>query len=212
MFLTLKPTIRHFALALPVLLTGLPAALGADQDKLGPVLPPPSLYDVPPTGQPASAAPPPPVSTPASTAAPAAPPADQGGRTGQRHAVRCDRKPSRRPKRLRPRRLPHRRLRPQPPLSRPYPGTAVWFTGCSGSLRRRPRHSPPRSPQPTAAVQADASPPPVPTRTVARSTRRRQQGSPPRHYASDASNRSIRAGMTGECVKMGTWTQDAASA
>src|SRR5215470_2832029 len=38
-------------LAMPVLLAVLPAALAADQGKLGPVLPPPSLYDAPATGQ-----------------------------------------------------------------------------------------------------------------------------------------------------------------
>jgi len=73
MLFTLKPTMRHFALTLPLLITALPAAIGADQDKLGPVLPPPSLYDVPPAGQPASGAPTPSVPAPAAVA-PAPPP------------------------------------------------------------------------------------------------------------------------------------------
>jgi outer membrane protein OmpA-like peptidoglycan-associated protein len=74
MLFTLKPTMRHFALTLPLLITALPAAIGADQDKLGPALPPPSLYDVPPAGQPASGAAAAPLVPAPAAVAPAPPP------------------------------------------------------------------------------------------------------------------------------------------
>ena len=62
---TLTPAVRQLALAFPVLLIALPVAMSAAEEKLGPVLPPPSLYDVIPPAQP---------SVPASTVrTPAAP-------------------------------------------------------------------------------------------------------------------------------------------
>jgi outer membrane protein OmpA-like peptidoglycan-associated protein len=67
--------------------------------------------------------------------------------------------------------------------------------------------------RPYAATQADlpAAPQPV---AVARINASTPAGEPARNgsYASDASNRNIRAGMTGECVKMGTWTADSSNA
>ena len=60
---TLEPTVRQLALAFPFLLITLPAAMSADEDKPGPALPPPSLYDVIPPDRLASPAPPVPTSS-----------------------------------------------------------------------------------------------------------------------------------------------------
>ncbi len=192
MFFTLKPKIRHLALALPVLLTALPAALGADQDKLGAVLPPPSLYDVPPTGQPASAAPPPPVSTPATAAPAVAPP------TAAKAPDPVKATPSATPQAVAV-------AEPAKAASSAAPQAAAepaepWYRSFVYWLFGRP------------ATQAKAQPAPAPQPVVAQVNASVPAGEPPRHYASDASNRTIRAGMTGECVKMGTWTSDSANA
>ena len=74
MLFTLKPTLRYLALALPALLSASPAALGADQDKFGPVLPPPSLYDDAPASRQPGSAVPPTLPTPAPAAVAPAPP------------------------------------------------------------------------------------------------------------------------------------------
>jgi outer membrane protein OmpA-like peptidoglycan-associated protein len=206
MFLTLKPTIRHFALALPVLLTGLPAALGADQDKLGPVLPSPSLYDVPPTGQPASAAPPPPVSTPASTGAPPAIKAAEPVNATPSAAPQAVAAPeaAKASSSAAPQAAAATAVEPPVPW---YRRVVYWLFG-KPSTQAKAQPTP--SPQPAAAAHADGSPAPAPA-PVAHVNASTPAGEPPRHYASDASNRTVRAGMTGECVKMGTWSQDAAS-
>ena len=213
MFLTLKPTIRYLALALPVLLTPLPAALGADQDKLGPVLPPPSLYDTPPAGSSISAAPPPSVSTPADTAAPVPPPTAK--------AVE--------PVKATPSPAPQAAAATEPAkaASSP-PAQAVattetedipWYRRVVYWLFGKPstqaKAQPAPAAQPVAAAHADVPAPPAlisqPV-VVAQSDASTAAGEPVRrsNYASDASSRTIRAGMTGECVRMGMAAPDAA--
>jgi OOP family OmpA-OmpF porin len=210
MLFTLKPTICHLALALPVLLTALPAALGADQDKLGPALPPPSLYDVPPTAQPASAAAPAPVSTPAATtpAAPQAPAAkapepvkatpsaaapalNMGASAGAPQAAATTAGESKEPW---------------------YRSFVYWLFGRPSTQQAKAQ--PASAAQPAVAARTDAPTAlaSAPEPAVAQVNASVPAGEPPRHYASDASNRTIRAGMTGDCVKMGTWTPDSANA
>jgi hypothetical protein len=55
MYFQLKPAIRQLSLAFPLLLIALPAAIKAADERPGPALPPPSLYDTPgSSGQPLS--------------------------------------------------------------------------------------------------------------------------------------------------------------
>ncbi len=195
MLFNLKPTIRQLALALPVLLTALPAAIGADQDKLGQVLPPPSLYDVPPPGQAAAAVPPPSVPTSAEVAPAAAPPPA---------ATVAE------PVKATPSPAPQAAATTATPKEPWYRSFVYWLFG-------RPSAQAKAQPAPAAqpvAVRADPAPVPAaaPQPVVAHVDASTPAGQPARHYASDASNRTIRAGTTGECVKMGTWTPDSANA
>jgi OOP family OmpA-OmpF porin len=210
MLFTLKPTIRHLALALPVLLTALPAALGADQDKLGPALPPPSLYDVPPTGQPASAAPAPPVSAPA-TAAPAAPPppaAKSAEPVKATPSAAPQATAATEPVKAASSAAPKAAAEPAEPWYRTF---VYWLFGRPSTQQAKAQPAP--AAQPVAArTDAPTAPSLAPEAVVAHVNASTPAGEPPRHYASDASNRTIRAGMTGDCVKMGTWTPDSASA
>jgi OOP family OmpA-OmpF porin len=212
MFLTLKPTIRHLALALPVLLTALPAALGADQDNFGRVLPPPSLYDTPPADPSISSVPPPPsMPTPANTVETVPPPAVKAAE----------------PVKATPSTAPQTAAATEPAkaASSP-PAQAVaateaeadvpwyrrfvyWLFG-KPSTQAKAQPAPVARPYAAAQANVPAAAQPV---AVARIDASAPAGEP-RHgsYASDASNRNIRAGMTGECVKMGTWTPDSANA
>jgi OmpA-OmpF porin, OOP family len=201
MFFTLKPTIRHLALSLPVLLTALPAALAADQDKLGPVLPPPSLYDVPPTGQPALAASPPPVSAPAA-ATPAAPPPPAA-----KSAEPVKATPSAAPQAAAATEPAKAASSAAPPDEPWYRSFVYWLFGRPSTQQAKAQPAP--APQPVVATRADV---PAPQAIVAQPDASVPAGEPPRHYASDGSNRTIRAGMTGECVRMGAFAPDAANA
>jgi OOP family OmpA-OmpF porin len=214
MFLTIKPTtIRYLALALPVLLTPLPAALGADQDKLGPVLPPPSLYDSPPASQSISPAPPASVSTPVDTAGSVPPPAAK--------AVE--------PVKATPSSAPQAAAATEPakaassPSAQPVAATEAedvpWYRRVVYWLFGKPstqtKAQPAAVSQPVAASHADVPPPPAlmsQSAVVAQTDTSTAAGDPIRrsNYASDASSRTIRAGMTGECVRMGMAAPDAA--
>ena len=215
MFLTLKPTIRHLALALPVLLTPLPAALGADQDKLGPVLPPPSLYDTPPASQSISAAPPPSVSTPANTAAPLPPPAAKAvepvkATPSAAPQAAAATEPVKAQSSAAPKAAATTAAEPNEPWYRTF---VYWLFGRPSTQQAKVQPAP--TAQPVAAhADVPAAPVPAPEAVVvAHVDASVPAGEPPRHgsYASDASNRNIRAGMTGECVKMGTWSPDSAN-
>jgi OmpA-OmpF porin, OOP family len=73
MYFQLKPAVRQLSLAFPLLLIALPAALKAADDRPGPALPPPSLYDSPSTPA-APVSPPSSITQPATPASQAAPP------------------------------------------------------------------------------------------------------------------------------------------
>ena len=199
MFLTLKPTIRHLALALPVLLTPLPAALCADQDKPGSVLPPASLYDNPPAAsQSISAVPPPSVSTPSSTTAPVPPPPAKAvepvkATPSAAAQAAAATEPVKAQSSAAPKAAATTAAEPNEPWYRSF---VYWLFGRPSTQQAKVQPAP--APQPVVVAHVDASVP---------------AGEPPRHgsYASDASNRTIRAGMTGECVKMGTWSPDSAN-
>ena len=215
MLFTLNSPIRHLALALPVLLTALPAAIGADQDKLGPVLPPPSLYDVPPTGQPASAAPPPPVSTPVIVAPAAAPPAATVAEpvkavpSAAPQAAAAATEPAKAASSAAPQAAATTATEPTVPW---YRRVVYWLFG-KPSTQAKAQPAPAAQPVIAAHADVSAAPAPVPQPVVvAHVNASTPAGEPPRHYASDASDRTIRTGMTGECVKMGTWSPDAANA
>ncbi len=192
MLFTLKPTMRHLALALPVLLTALPAAIGADQDKLGRVLPPPSLYDLPPTGQPAPAAPEPSLSAPATLApAPSVPvpptvaPAPPPPAVMAAEPVKAT--PSVTPK-------PAAATEPKEPWYRRLFSWLPWNSSAKPAAQKTPV-------QPQLAAVAGGDVAGSPTQSTGRG-----------YYAFDASSRSIRSGMTGECVRMGMWTPETANA
>jgi outer membrane protein OmpA-like peptidoglycan-associated protein len=190
MLFTLKPTMRHLALALPVLLTALPAAIGADQDKLGPVLPPPSLYDLPPTGQPASAAPEPSLSAPATLApAPSVPVPPTVAPAPPPPTVKAA-EPVKATSSVTPE--PAAATEPRQPWYRRLFSWLPWKSSAKPAAQKTPAQ-----PQVTA-VARDV------TGSSSQSTGRG-------YYAFDASSRSIRSGMTGECVRMGLWTPETAN-
>jgi outer membrane protein OmpA-like peptidoglycan-associated protein len=190
---TLTP--RQMALAFPILLSALPAALGADQDKLGPALPPPSLYDVPPTGQPASAAPAPVASTPAAVAPAAPPPAAKA-------AEPVSATPSAAAK-------PAAAAEPSVPW---YKRVVYWLFGKPATKATAQQAAPAQDP--AAVVRADApAPPPHPVVVAPADLPAPANESTGRgYYAFDTNNRAIRSGMTSECVKMGLWTPETATA
>ena len=180
MLFTHRPTMHHLALAIPVLLTALPAAFGADQDKLGPVLPPPSLYDdVTPARQPDSVAPAPSMPAPAA-AAPAAPP--PAAKTAE------------------PEKAASAALQPAAESAQKEPWYRRLFSWLPWNRPAKPaaQDKTPAHPQ-TPMVQGDGGVSPM--QSTARGA-----------YAFDAGSRTIRSGMTGECVRMGSWTPQTANA
>ena len=183
-------TLRQIALAFPILLTALPAALGADQDKLGPVLPPPSLYDAPSTGQPASATPAPATST-TNAVAPAAPP------PAAKAAEPVNATPSATPK-------PAAAAEPTVPW---YKRVVYWLFGKPSTQANVQQAAPVQASAPV--VRADASTPnPQPVVAHADLPASANESATRGYYAFDTNNRTIRSGMTYECVKMGLWTPE----
>jgi OmpA-OmpF porin, OOP family len=187
---TVKPTVRQLRLAFPVVLMAVPVAMSLAQDKPGPVLPPPSLYDAAPPGStgssvppaaPSSAAPAPAVNKPVPAAAPApvaskpapapvAKPAAavvpvQAAPTGRSADTVADAKAS-----------------------------EPWYKRWFGWL----------SPKPAAqtAMSAPAAP-----RAVVEGPAPGGRG----EYAYDSPSRTIRTGMTGQCVRTGLWSPTAAT-
>jgi OmpA-OmpF porin, OOP family len=194
MLSTHTPTLRQMALAFPILLSALPAALGADQDKLGPVLPPPSLYDAPPTGQPASAAPAPSVSAPAAVAPAAPPPAVKA-------AEPVSATLSVAPK-------PAATAEPTVPW---YKQVVYWLFGKPSTQAKVQQATPAPAPAPVARTDAP-TPPPQPVVVAHADVPAANESTPHGYYAFDTNNRTIRSGMTSECVKMGLWTPETATA
>jgi len=210
MLFNLNPTLRHLAFVLPVLLTATPAAISADLGKVDTVLPPASLYDVPPTGQPTSAAPPPSESTPTAVTPAAPPPAAKAV-----EPVKATSSPT-----------PQAAASTEPvkatssaaPQAAPTAGepTEPWYTRVVHWLFGKPatqaKAQPTPGPQPVASAPASvAAAQPV---VVAEANSSVPAGESPRQgssYASDASNRTIRTGMTGECVRMGAAAPDTAN-
>ena len=208
MLFTLKPTIRHLALALPVLLTALPAALAADQDKLDRVLPPASLYDVPLTGQPASAAPPPPVSTPATAPVGKAPEPVKATPSAAPQAAAAA-EPAKAQSSAAPKAAATTATEPSEPWYRSF---VYWLFGRPSTQQAKAQPAPAGQPAVAAHADVPAAPAPAPQPDVARVDASTPAGEPPRNYASDGSNRAIRSGMTGDCVRMGRFTPDSANA
>ncbi len=181
---TLQPTVRQLTLAFPILLTALPAALSAGPDQPAAVLPPASLYDAARPGQPTFSAPAPSVSTP-SGEAPAAPPpaANAAEPTKPTPTVAAKTAPA---------------ATPQAASEPSEPWYRRWFSWLPWNSSKKPTAQPTPAQQPVVVVQQDVA------MSGTESSGRGQ-------YAYDASNRSVRAG-TGQCVKMGVWSPETATA
>ena len=185
---TLNPTVRQLALAFPVLLIALPVAISAGDDKLGPALPPPSLYDGPEPGQTAEPAPAPSVSKPAPPR-PSAPPPPA----------------AKAPDPVKPAVAPVA-AKPMPASAAAKPATPVAKTGSESSepwYRRWFAWLPWNSPRQSAAAPAKAD------REV---TITAMDTGGHGEYAYDTPSRTIRTGMMGKCVRTGLWSPAAATA
>lgn len=180
---TLQPTVRQLTLAFPILLAALPAAMSANPDQPPLVLPPASLDDATRPGQPTLLAPAPSVPTPA-VETPAPPAAKAVEPTKPTPAVEA--KPA-----------PAATAQATSKVSEPW--YRRWFSWLPWNSSKQATAQPAPAQQPVVAVQQDVATP------GAESSGRGQ-------YAYDASNRGVRAGTTGECVKMGVWSPETASA
>ncbi len=179
---TLKPTVRQLALAFPALLIVLPVAMSAGEEKPGPALPPPSLYDAPEPGQ---AVQPAPTAPTPSAQVPAAPPPA---------AKTVDRiKPAVAPVEATPAAAPVA-ARPVAAASSASEPSKPWYVRWFAWLPWNSSHQ-------SAAAPAKAQP---------EATTTAQDAGTRSAYAYETSGRTIRSGMGG-CVKMGQWSPDAAT-
>ncbi|HTS52900.1 MAG TPA: OmpA family protein [Burkholderiales bacterium] len=179
---TLQPPARQIMLAFPVLLASLPAAMSAEPDQPGLMLPPASLYDAARPGPPTLLTPAP---TPAVEAPAAQPPVAKAAEPAPPTPSVATR-PA-------PAATPQAAGQPSEPWYRHWFSWLPWNSSKKSAAQGAP------APQPVVVVQQDVAGP---------GTDSGSRG----QYAYDASSRSIRAGTTGECVKMGVWSPEAASA
>jgi len=204
----LKPTVRHLALAFPVMLIALPVAMSAGEDKPGPALPPPSLYDAAPAAQ-EQAAPPniyvPGTAVPAQQAAPE--PAAKTPEPVKPAAAAATARPAATPTAAKPVATPTTAspaatptTAKAPPVAKPssQATTEPWYRRWFAWLPWNQPHQ--------AAAPAKAEPAKAETSmTSALDNGGRGQ------YAYDTPNKTIRSGMMGQCVRTGMWSPGAAT-
>lgn len=188
MYFDLKPAVRQLSLAFPLLLIALPAAIKAADERPGPALPPPSLYDTPGSNSQ-------PLSTP-STITPAV----------QRPAVpaAAERAPAPPQSTPAPKTVRESGPAPSPAAARATPPTAApasasmepeqpWYKRWFAWV---PSVSSPAAQKPVVADAGTAM-------STLNSGERAQ-------YAYDSPNHAIRTGYGG-CVRTGWWTAGASS-
>jgi OOP family OmpA-OmpF porin len=183
---TLNPTVRQLAVAFPVLLIALPVAMSAGDDRPGPALPPPSLYETPQPGQPAEPAPAPSVSKPSLPSQSAPPPAAKAPEPVKPAAAPVAAKPA-----------------PAPMAPKPAPVAKTASEPSEPWYRRWFSWLPWNSPRQSAAAPAKAE---REVKLAAMDTGGRGE------YAYDTPSRTIRTGMMGDCVRTGLWSPTAATA
>jgi len=202
----LKPTVRHLALAFPALLIALPAAMSAGEDKPGPALPPPSLYDAAPASQDQAA--PPNIYVPG-TAVPAEPAPQPAAKVpepvkpaaaaaaAKPAATSTTAKPVATPTTASP--VPTSTTAKAAPVAKPSSEatTEPWYRRWFAWL---PWNQPHQSAAPAKAAPANA--------TMMSALDNGGHG----QYAYDTPSKTIRSGMMGQCVKTGMWSPSAATA
>jgi outer membrane protein OmpA-like peptidoglycan-associated protein len=207
MYFQLKPAVRQLSLAFPLLLIALPAALKAADDRLGPALPPPSLYDSPSTpGAPVST---PSTIRPATPASQAAPPPAAQERAPAVQAVPApaaqERVPVAQPApTAQPKNTPALTTNVRPVAPAPAarseepekPWYKRWFSWLPGSG--------------SGSAAAPVAPKPAVTADAGAAMGSLNNGSRA-EYAYAAPSHAIRTGY-GQCVRTGWWTPDAGAA
>jgi OOP family OmpA-OmpF porin len=210
----LKPTVRNLALAFPALLIALPAAMSAGEDKPGPVLPPPSLYDAPQAAQP-DVAPPnvyvPGTAVPAQGAPQPAAKAPEPVKPAAAGAVAAK---------------PVATSTTAKPVATPTSSAATPTTASSAATPTTAKAAPVANPSSQATTepwyrrwfawlpwnqphQAAAKAEPAKAETSMMSA---PDNGGRGQYAYDSPSKTIRSGMTGQCVKTGMWSPSAATA
>ena len=202
----LKPTVRQLALVFPVLLIALPVAMSAGEDKPGPVLPPPSLYDAPQAAQPdvatpnvyvpGTAAPAEAAPQPAAKAPEPVKPAAAGAVAAKPVATSTAAKPAPTPTIASPAATP---ATAKAPVAKPssQATTEPWYRRWFAWL---PWNQPHQATAKTEPAKAETS-----TMSALDNGGRGQ-------YAYDSPSKTIRSGMMGQCVKTGMWSPGAATA
>jgi OOP family OmpA-OmpF porin len=202
----LKPTVRQLALVFPVLLIALPVAMSAGEDKPGPVLPPPSLYDAPQAAQPdvatpnvyvpGTAAPAEAAPQPAAKAPEPVKPAAAGAVAAKPAATSTAAKPAPTPTTASPAATP---ATVKAPVAKPssQATTEPWYRRWFAWL---PWNQPHQATAKTEPAKAETS-----TMSALDNGGRGQ-------YAYDSPSKTIRSGMMGQCVKTGMWSPGAATA
>lgn len=182
MYLQLKPAVRQLSLVFPLLLIALPAAIKAADERPGPALPPPSLYDTPgPSGQP--------LSTPSSITQPASPAVqNRPVPAATEHAPAAQAAPP--------------QTTPAPAAVRATPAASAASVESEQPWYKRwfawvPTFSAPAEQKPVVADAGQAM-------STLNSGDRTQ-------YAYDSPSHAIRTSY-GQCVRTGWWTPNAASA
>jgi outer membrane protein OmpA-like peptidoglycan-associated protein len=190
MYFQLKPAVRQLSLAFPLLLVALPAAIKAADERPGPALPPPSLYDSP-------AVPGKPLSTPSNITQPATPaiqnaPPPAAQERPPAHAT------------------PAPQSTPAPATVRAAPNNAPASASASpssaGSEPDRPWYKRWFSWLPSSGAPTAEKPVVADTGLAMGALNNGER----RQYAYDSPSRTIRTGY-GQCVRTGWWTPNAAA-